>query len=58
MVLDLAEEAALVDPIGPFRRVRPDGTIADLSSYDSDGVILIFRDQTDGTRLFIDFALA
>ena len=57
-MLDLAEEAVLVDPIGPLRRVRPDGTVADLSSYDSDGVILVFADQPDGTPLFIDFILA
>jgi hypothetical protein len=57
-VLDLAEEAALANPTGPFRRKLPDGTVVDLSRYDSDGVILMYTDLADGTRLFIDFDLA
>jgi hypothetical protein len=57
-VLDLAEEAALADPAGPFRRRLPDGTVMDLSRYDSDGVILLYADLPEGTRLFIDFDLA
>lgn len=57
-MLDLAEEAALADPIGPFRRTLRDGTVVDLSSYDSAGVILVYAVLPDGTRLFIDFDLA
>jgi hypothetical protein len=58
LVLDLAEEAALADPTGPFRRTLRDGTVMDLSRYASDGVILLYADLSDGTRLFIDFDIA
>ena len=58
LVLDLAEEAALADPTGPFRRTLPDGTVMDVSSYDRDGVILLYADLPNGTRLFVDFSLA
>jgi hypothetical protein len=58
LVLDLAEEAALADPIGPFRRMLADGTVVDLSSYDNDAVILMYADMPDGTRLFIDFDIS
>ena len=57
LVLDLAEESVLSDPIGTYRRQLLDGSAVDLSSYDSDGVILIYLKGADGTVLFIDFEI-
>ncbi len=57
LALDLAEESVVTDPVGTYRRELSDGTIVDLSSFDSDGVILIFTMLEDGSRLFIDFEI-
>ena len=45
----------LTDPIGAFRRTLPDGTVVDLSSYDEEGVIVVFVREPNGTIVFIDF---
>ena len=55
--LDLVEDRILAEGDHPFRRIRPDGSVLDLSSYDAAGVIVEYLPSDDGNHLFLDFVI-